>query len=76
MTVALPIEIKVREYLSKAFLAFKIVENSNQNVVIGEKNKVHSLFKKMKIFFYCQKVVQLSYLNFIKKILKIDTWES
>ena len=66
MTVALPIEIKVREYLSKAFLAFKIVENSNQNVVIGEKNKVHSIFKKNENIFLLSKVVQLSYLNFIK----------
>ena len=55
MTIALPIEIKVREYLSKAFLAYKIVENSDQNVVIGEKNKVHSLFKKNENIFLLSK---------------------
>ena len=40
MTIGIPIEIKVREYLSKMFLASKIIENSNQDVIIGEKNKV------------------------------------
>ena len=36
MTIALPIEIKIRDYLSRVFLGYKIVENSDQNVVIGE----------------------------------------
>ena len=40
MTIGLPIEIKVREYLSKIFLGIKLVEKLNQDVLIGEKNKV------------------------------------
>ena len=70
MTVALPIEIKVREYLSKAFLAFKIVENSNQNVVIGEKNKVHSLFKKNENIFLLSKGGPAKLFKFYKKNFK------
>ena len=70
MTIALPIEIKVREYLSKAFLAYKIVENSNQNVVIGEKNKVHSLFKKNENIFLLSKGGPAKLFKFYKKNFK------
>ena len=45
MTILLPLEIKDREFHSKIFLGSKIIENSNFNVVIGEKNKVYNLFK-------------------------------
>ena len=41
MTVLLPLEIKDREFHAKIFLASKIVENSNFDVVVGEKNKVY-----------------------------------
>ena len=33
MTIGLPIEIKVREYLSKIFLGIKLVEKLNQDVL-------------------------------------------
>ena len=48
MTIGLPIEIKVREYLSKMYLACKFVDKLNQDVIIGEKNKVHNIFKENK----------------------------
>ena len=46
MTIDLSIEIKNQEYLSKAFLAYKIIENSKQNGVIDKKNQVYNLSKK------------------------------
>ena len=45
MTILLPLEIKVREFHSKIFLASKLLDETNFDVVIGEKNKVHNLFK-------------------------------
>ena len=45
MTILLPIEIKVREFHSKIFLASKILDKTNFDVVIGEKSKVYNLFK-------------------------------
>lgn len=45
MTILLPIEIKIREFHSKIFLASKLLERTNFDVVIGEKNKVYNLFK-------------------------------
>ena len=45
MTILLPIEIKVREFHSKIFLASKLLDKTNFDVVIGEKNKVYNLFK-------------------------------
>jgi surface carbohydrate biosynthesis protein len=70
MTIALPIEIKVREYLSKAFLAYKIVEKSDQNVVIGEKNQVHNLFKTNKNIFLLSKGGPVKLFKFYKKNFK------
>lgn len=46
MTIALPIEIKVREYLPKIFLAVKLLEKLNQDIIIVEKNKVYEIYKK------------------------------
>ena len=45
MTILLPLEIKVREFHSKIFLASKLLDETNFDVVIGEKNKVYNLFK-------------------------------
>lgn len=48
MTILLPLEIKVREFHSKIFLASKLLDETNFDVVIGEKNKVQNLFKHNK----------------------------
>ena len=46
MTILLPLEIKHREFHSKIFLASKILEKTNFQIVIGEKSKVYNIFKK------------------------------
>ena len=33
--IVIPIEIKVREFLPKAYLAYKIVKNSSFDVILG-----------------------------------------
>ena len=48
MTILLPLEVKVREFHSKIFLASKILNKTNFDVLIGEKSKVYNLFKKNK----------------------------
>ena len=48
MNIALPIEIKVREYYSKVLLAYQIIKNTNHQVIIGEKNKIYSIYKNNK----------------------------
>ena len=70
MTIALPIEIKIRDYLSRVFLGYKIVENSDQNVVIGEKNKVHTFFKENKNIFLLSKGGPIKLFKFYKKKYK------
>ena len=40
MTIGLLIEIKVREYLSKVFLAFDSVEKLDQDVLIEKKKSL------------------------------------
>ena len=67
MTIGLPIEIKVREYLSKIFLGIKLVEKLNQDVLIGEKNKVYSFFKNSKNFYLISKGGPLNLFRFDKK---------
>ena len=49
MTIGLPIEIKVREYLGKMYLACKFVDKLNQDVIIGEKIRSIIYSKKIKI---------------------------
>ena len=44
MTILFPLEIKNREFHSKIFLASKVINNTNFDLVIGEKNKVYNLF--------------------------------
>ncbi len=67
MTIGLPIEIKVREYLSKVYLACKLAEKLQQDVIIGEKNKVYSLFKENKNFYLISKGGPVKLFNFFKK---------
>ncbi|XOJ73435.1 hypothetical protein ABXT43_00835 [Candidatus Pelagibacter sp. Uisw_114] len=45
--IVIPIEIKVREFLPKAYLAYKIVINSDFNVIIGaQRNYTNKLIYK------------------------------
>ena len=67
MTIGLPIEIKVREYLSKVYFACKLVEKLGQDVVIGEKNKVYNLFKENKNFYLISKGGPIKLFSFFKK---------
>jgi len=67
MIVGLPIEIKVREYLSKTLLAFKILEKTNHEVIIGEKNKVYRVFKNNKNIYLISKGGPLKLFKFYKK---------
>ena len=55
MTILLPIEVKVREFHSKIFLASKILNKTNFDVLIGEKGKVYNLFKKNKRVYLLSK---------------------
>lgn len=66
MTIGIPIEIKVREYLSKMFLASKIIENSNQDVIIGEKSKVYHIFKNSRKFYLISKGGPINLFKFFK----------
>ena len=68
MTIGLPIEIKVREYLSKVFLAFNLVEKLDQDVLIGEKNKVYNIFKNTSKFYLISKGGPVGLFKFFKKI--------
>ena len=67
MTIGLPIEIKVREYLSKMYLACKFVDKLNQDVIIGEKNKVYNIFKENKNFYLISKGGPVKLFNLFKK---------
>ena len=46
MIFAIPIELKVREFTSKVYLSYKILQNTNIDVVIGKKNVIYNFFKK------------------------------
>ena len=70
MTVLLPLEIKDREFHAKIFLASKIVENSNFDVVVGEKNKVYNLFKHNKNVYLLSKGGPKLGFRFLKKNIK------
>ena len=48
MIIALPIEIKVREYYSKILLAYQILKHTGHSILIGEKNKIYNIFKNNK----------------------------
>ena len=70
MTVLLPLEIKDREFHAKIFLASKILENSNFDVVVGEKNKVYNLFKHNKNVYLLSKGGPKLGFRFLKKKYK------
>lgn len=67
MTIALPIEIKVREFLPKIFLAVKLLEKLNQDIIIGEKNKVYEIYKKNNGLYLISKGGPIKLFKFFKK---------
>ena len=48
MIFAIPIEIKVREFLNKIYLANQVLKNTDFNILIGKKIKIYDFFKKNK----------------------------
>ena len=68
MTIALPIEVKKREYISKVYLASKILAKTKYNVVLGEKSKVYSFFKHNKNIYLLSKGGSIKGFKFFKKI--------
>ncbi len=70
MIIALPIEIKSREYLPKLHLAYHIVKNSNHDVIIGKKSEIYSIFKKSKNIFLISKSGPKNKFNFSNRIIK------
>ena len=66
MTIALPIEVKNREYLSKLYLASKILLKTNYNIILGEKNKVYSLYKHNNNIFLLSKGGSIKRFKFYK----------
>ena len=55
MIIALPIEIKSREYISKLFLSYKILNNTNHKVIIGKKSEIYSIYKNSNNIFLISK---------------------
>ncbi len=48
MIFAIPIEIKIREFLNKIYLANQVLKNTKFNIIIGKKIKIYDFFKKNK----------------------------
>ena len=70
MIFAIPIELKVREFTSKVYLSYKILQNTNIDVVIGKKNVIYNFFKKNKNVFLLLKGGVRANFPFTKKHLK------
>ncbi len=51
MIIALPIEIKSREYLPKLFLAYEILKKTKHQIIIGKKSEIYSIYKNSKNIF-------------------------
>lgn len=68
MIIALPIEIKVRELTSKMFLTYKILKDSNSDIVIGKKNVIFNFFKNNKNVFLLFKGGAKKYFLLIKDL--------
>lgn len=48
MILAIPIEIKIREFLNKLYLASRILHLTKFDIIIGKKNQVYDFFKRNK----------------------------
>ena len=70
MIIALPIEIKSREYLPKLYLAYNILKYSKHKVIIGKKSEIYSIFKKSKNIFLISKSGPKKKFTFKKGALK------
>ena len=70
MIIALPIEIKSREYLPKLYLAYNILKYSKHKVIIGKKAEIYSIFKKSKNVFLISKSGPKKKFTFKKEILE------
>ena len=69
MYVALPIEIKIREYVGKILLVFQILNNEVDKIIIGEKSRVYNIYKNNTGIFLVSKGGPEKSL-FIKKKIK------
>ncbi len=70
MTILVPLEIKVREINSRTFLISKIINNTNFDIVIGEKSKVYNLFKHNDGMYLLSKGGPKPFFQFPKKKYK------
>ena len=70
MIIALPIEIKTREYLPKLLLAYYILRYSKHEVIIGKKSEIYSIFKRSKKIFLISKGGPKKKFTFKKEHLK------
>ena len=68
MTILFPLEIKHREFHSKIFLASKFLNETNFDIVIGEKSKVYNIFKHNEGMYLLSKGGPRPGFNFEKKI--------
>ena len=67
MIVALPIEISVREFISK-LLCLSILRNTNYRVVLGKKSEVYNFYKKNRGVYLISKGGTIKSFQFKKKI--------
>ena len=69
MYVALPIEIKIREYVGKILLVFQLLNHKVDKIIIGEKSRVYNIYKNNTGIFLVSKGGPEKSL-FIKKKIK------
>ena len=69
MTILLPIEIKVREFHSKIFLASKLLDKTHFDIVIGEKTKCITCLNIIKVYLLSKGGPRLRF-SFDKKIFE------
>ena len=70
MIFAIPIELKIREFTSKIFLTYQILQQTNYDVVIGKKNLIYNFFKNNKNVFLLLKGGAKNNFPFKKKHIK------
>ena len=55
MIIAFPIEISVREYLSKLFCVYQILRNTKYRIIFGKKSEIYNFYKKYKGMYLISK---------------------
>ena len=68
MIIAFPIEISVREFISKLFCVYQILRNTNYRVVLGKKSEVYNFYKKNRGVYLISKGGTIKSFQFKKKI--------